>query len=508
MATILVVDDRALNRELLKIVLGRTNHRLLEAENGAEALGLARVEHPDLVVADILMPKMDGYEFVRELRQDSTTRNCAVIFWTANYAAEEVRSLADRSGVRHVLPKPAEPEVILDVIEKALSEAPQEISPVPDEEFRREHLALLNEKLLEQVRRLEESEQRFRTVAESALDAIISMDHEGRIVEFNPSAERVFGYERQEAIGRPMAELIIPPGLREKHRRGLRRYLATGEGPVIGKRLELTGMRADGTEFPVELAIVSVRLPGPPIFTGFLRDLTDRRRQEQELRRADEDRRKLLAHLVRAQEEERERIASDVHDDSIQVMAAVGVRLGMLRGQLTDPEQVPRITKLEEAVQLSIGRLRHLLFQLAPPALDREGLAAAIRAYLDEAFAESQVEYNLESTISAEPSREIRTLVYRIAQEALSNVRKHAQARQVGVRLEDSGEGLLVQILDDGVGYSPADSERPQPGHLGLVSMRERAEMLGGWFRIEGNPGAGTSVEFWVPVDERTEHLP
>jgi PAS domain S-box-containing protein len=369
-------------------------------------------------------------------------------------------------------------------------------------------LNVLLDDLAQRSAEISSSEARKTAVLESALDAIVSMDHEGKIVEFNPAAEKMFGYARDDVIGRPMAEVIIPPSLRERHHRGLKHYLDTGEGPVLGKRLELTGMRVDGSEFPLEVTIVRVKLDGPPLFTGFLRDITRRKQNEEELRRSlealrktDEERRTLLAHLVKAQEEERKRIASDVHDDSIQVMAAVGVRLGMLKGRLTDTDQLRWVEKLEHAVQLSIGRLRHLLFQLAPPALEKEGLAAALREYLEEAFSEDSVTYDLESLVGAEPSREIRTLVYRIAQEALSNVRKHAQARHVGVRLEDVDGGLFVQIRDDGVGYSPGDEERPVPGHLGLVSMRERAEMLGGWFRIEGKPGAGTSVEYWVPTN-------
>lgn len=371
-------------------------------------------------------------------------------------------------------------------------------------------LNLLLDDLGQRGAELSASEARKSAILESSLDSIISMDHEGKIVEFNAAAERMFGHPASEVIGKVMADLIIPPALREKHRRGLAHYLATGEGPVLGKRIELTGMRSDGSEFPVELALTRVNLSGPPLFTGYLRDVTERKRAREDLERSfealqktDDERRSLLAHLVKAQEEERKRIASDVHDDSIQVMAAVGLRLGMLRDRLTDPGVLVWIEKLETAVQMSIGRLRHLLFQLAPPALEREGLAAALRTYLEEAFEGSGVAYGLEDLITSEPSREIRTLVYRIAQEALSNVRKHAQARQVGVRLEDDGSGLLVVIKDDGVGYSPADTENALPGHLGLVSMRERAEMLGGWFRVEGSPGGGTTVEFWVPVNER-----
>lgn len=372
-------------------------------------------------------------------------------------------------------------------------------------------LNLLLDDLAQPWAELAASEARKTAILESALDSIISMDHEGKIVEFNPAAEKMFGYSSADVIGKSLAELIIPAHLREKHRRGLAHYLATAEGSVIDKTLELTGMSADGSEFPVELTVTRVELPGPPLFTGYLRDLTERKQAEAErwrsfevLQKTDEERRTLLAHLVTAQEEERKRIASNVHDDSIQIMAAVSMRLGMLRGRLSDPDQLRQIQKIEEVVQLSIGRLRHLLFRLAPPALEREGLVSAIRTYMEEAFGEEEgVDCQLESELKSEPPRGIRTLVYRIAQEALSNVRKHAQARRVRARLEEKDGGLLVSIRDDGVGYSPADSERPQPGHLGVVSMRERAEMLGGWFRIEGTPGSGTTVEIWVRWDDR-----
>jgi PAS domain S-box-containing protein len=116
------------------------------------------------------------------------------------------------------------------------------------------------------------------TIVELALDSIISIDHEGRIVEFNPAAERTFGYKREEVMGRQMAELIIPPHLRAAHYAGLRRYLTTGEAHVLGRRLELEGQRADGSLIPVELAIVRIPLPGPPVFTSYIRDLTAQRK--------------------------------------------------------------------------------------------------------------------------------------------------------------------------------------------------------------------------------------
>src|SRR5205823_8746002 len=139
----------------------------------------------------------------------------------------------------------------------------------------------------------------------SALDCVITIDHRGMVMEFNPAAEATFGYRRADVIGEEMAGLIVPPTDRERHRQGLARYLATGEGPAIGARLEMTAMRADGTEFPVEVAIT--RVPGidPPMFTGFVRDISRRKQSEQE-------RARLLEQERAAREEaeaERERLA-------------------------------------------------------------------------------------------------------------------------------------------------------------------------------------------------------
>ncbi|HSH39283.1 MAG TPA: PAS domain S-box protein [Chthoniobacterales bacterium] len=119
-----------------------------------------------------------------------------------------------------------------------------------------------------------------RAILESALDCIITMDAEGIVREFNPAAERVFGYRRDEAVGQELASLIIPPSLRERHRQGLAHYRKTGEGPVLGRRIEIAAVRADGVEILVELAITPLRIAGGPLFTAYLRDITERVRTE------------------------------------------------------------------------------------------------------------------------------------------------------------------------------------------------------------------------------------
>ena len=145
---------------------------------------------------------------------------------------------------------------------------------------------------------LRQSEERMRAILESALDSVITMDHHGTIVEFNPAAEKTFGYRRDEAIGQTLSELIIPPELRERHRMGLSRYLATGNAHLLGKRLELSAARRDGSEFPVELAITRIGTQEPPLFTGFIRDITERRRSENALKQAEAKYRSIFENAV------------------------------------------------------------------------------------------------------------------------------------------------------------------------------------------------------------------
>jgi PAS domain S-box-containing protein len=127
---------------------------------------------------------------------------------------------------------------------------------------------------------------RQRSALDAALDCVIGIDDHGRVTYFNPSAERTFGYRASEAVGRELADVVVPPSERDAHRLGLARYMATGEGPILGRRIELRGMRADGSEFPIELTVTRLEPPAGPGFLGFVRDITDRVRAEAELRSA------------------------------------------------------------------------------------------------------------------------------------------------------------------------------------------------------------------------------
>ena len=219
-----------------------------------------------------------------------------------------------------------------------------------------------------------------------------------------------------------------------------------------------------------------------------------------DLRVAHDEKRRLLARLVNAQEEERLRVAHDIHDAPLQNMAATSMRLQLLRNRTQDAEYAAALDKLTDNVRATMRSLRGMIFELRPTILDDEGVGGAIVEYLETAG--DGPEFDVDNRLEREPPQELRVILYRITQEALANVRKHAQASKVSVVLKEQDGGYLVSVEDDGVGFAPPEVLRSAPGHLGLSAMRERAEMVGGRCTVRSAPGSGTRVEFWLPAAE------
>lgn len=332
------------------------------------------------------------------------------------------------------------------------------------------------------------------SVFETMLDAVLVLDPYRRVVKLNPAAERALGVPAPRAVGRQVEQLLrVEPSLVER-----------ADDPVLPEEVELGGRRYELSATP--LADRSGRVTGKVVV---LRDVTERHLAHERLVRLDLQRRWLLRRVVWAQEEERRRIAGEVHDDAIQTIAAARLMLTTFRDQLTDDRQRRLLDHLEEAVSSSLRRLRTLVFDLRPAQLDDDGLAAALREYLAETARQGGFVAELRDDLEREPPAEARVIAYRICQEALTNVRVHARASRVEVRLEEAQGGLLVTVADDGDGFE-ADQVKatPRRGHLGLTSMSERATMADGWCRVDSHPGDGTTVRFWLPTKETDEAVP
>jgi PAS domain S-box-containing protein len=341
---------------------------------------------------------------------------------------------------------------------------------------------------------------RLRQFVESSPDAMMVVDPAGRIRLASPRTESLFGYDREDLLGTSVETLLPDQPLTVS----LRDWTDPRQEPA-GHSVEVVGRRQDAKQFPADVSVSPLRTTEGMYTVLTVRDITEVQRAQFVLERSlellegtDRDRQALLSHVIHAQEEERRRIAADIHDDTIQVITAAGLRLQQLRRRLKDPKDVQVMDRLDETLKLSLSRLRQLIFDLRPSSLEHGSLAVAFQTPLDRMRAETGTHYKFEDRLAAPLPVETMVLVYRTAQEALMNVQKHARAKTVRVQLLGLDDGCLMRIVDDGVGYDPLEVES-RPGHLGLALIHERAQMAGGWSRVESEPGVGTTVEFWVP---------
>jgi PAS domain S-box-containing protein len=329
-------------------------------------------------------------------------------------------------------------------------------------------------------------EARHRAMLEAALDCVVTMDHEGRVVDFNPAAERCFGYRSGEVVGREMAKLIVPPELRERHRRGLARYLASEQPVLLDRRIEITGLRADGTTFPVELTITRIDVPGPATFTGYLRDISERKAAEAELRAS-------RARIVEAADGARQRLERDLHDGAQQRLVELALDLRLARARLDDDPE--RAHDLLDAALADLGEatreLRELARGIHPAALTEGGLRPALEALA----ARSSVPLRLVAVPVARLAAPVEATAYFTVAEGLTNAARHAAATRVEVEAARLNGRLRVEVRDDGGGGAdPA-------GGSGLRGLADRAVALDGGLEVISRRGGGTVLRLELPCE-------
>ena len=247
--------------------------------------------------------------------------------------------------------------------------------------------------------------------------------------------------------------------------------------------------------------IIFMRAVANTLADAFIGSQADREQEQthRSLEELNEARQRLLQRLSNIVEEERMRIANDIHDSSLQVLAGLGMRLQLVAEKVDDPDQKRSLSEMSPAIAEAGHRLRRLIFDLRPDTLEL-GLGPALHFYFQQTSTGVDPEFAIDSRLSEEPPAQTRLMVYRACQEALNNVRKHARAAHVTISFENVEGGIGVLIRDDGVGFD--ESTGSQPGHIGLVAMRERIQIAGGRFSISSMPGQGTAVQFWVPLGQ------
>lgn len=356
------------------------------------------------------------------------------------------------------------------------------------------------------------------SVVETALDCVIAIDHDGMIIEFNPAAEKTYGWTREEVMGKSLAEVVIPPHLRQAHADGMAKYLESGEGPVIGQRIEVPSIRRDGTEFPIELAITVAEFEDNPVFTAYLRDITERRKAEEELKGA----RATAEAANRAKSAFVATVSHEIRTPINAIMGALGLLDGAeleagdrrflatahrsadtLLGLVNDVLDLSRIDA--DRLPLEVGQTRpmelcdgvmHLLSERAAARGNRLGAV---------------VNKNVPETVAVDSGKVRQVLI-----NLVGNSIKFTQDGDIRVDVSARDDELRFSVTDTGVGISEDDipnlftefsqfgdaRERGGAG-LGLAISKRLIEMMGGRISARSVLGEGSRFEFRIPV--RTE---
>jgi PAS domain S-box-containing protein len=373
---------------------------------------------------------------------------------------------------------------------------------------------------------LRASQTRKSAIMESALDCIVTIDHEGKITDFNPAAEKVFGHKSATVIGKEMAEVIIPPSWRERHRRGMAYYRESGEGPVLGKRIEMTALRADGTEFPVELSVTRINLEGPPIFTSFIRDITERKQIEADLANARDQ--ALGSARLKA-----EFLANMSHEIRTPMNGVIGMTNLLLKTEL-NPQQRDHAETIRESADSLLKIINHVLdfSKIEAGRLTLESLDFDLRQAIDsvlDLLAERAHAKGIElvSAVQAEVPTEVRGDPVRLRQiltNLIGNAIKFTERGEVVVRAyteeeHESRVSVRFDVQDTGIGvsqevqgrlfqaFTQADGSttRKYGGTgLGLAISKQLVDMMQGRIGVESALGRGSTFWFTIPLEKKT----
>jgi signal transduction histidine kinase len=549
MAIILIIEARPIDRTRLATVLRTRGHEIVEASDGKEALDALKQIGPDLVVSDILLRRLDGYEFVRRMREMPELAATPVIFYTATYHEREARALAYRCGATDVLTKPTAPNLILATIDAALDSRLHAPSPPLDRPaLDHQHLHLVGSAVAARTDRLEAEQERMAAVLEVAVELVGDRDPRtmlntlcSRTRHLTLAQHAVIGLLSPD--GRPR-EMLYTSGFDETVESALKPPSADSAllTAVVGARQPVRarnpGGRPEALGLPVDHPTVSSLLSVPIASWNQVYGWLSLRNKLGLEEFNDVDERVAVAlgiqagiayenallldglhHRVaaverelheapsRIREEERIQLSRTLHDRMGQALASLKIDLHGLAAQLSPVIQPARsdiagkvgsvLRRLDEVIE----SVRSVASELRLPLLADRGLVAAIERQAEDFERRSGIRCRVDSRLSqvdVDPRRA--AAIYMIIQEALTNVLQHAHATRATVTVRKSRQTLKVTVADNGRGIS--DRDLASAGSLGLIGMRERTVLLRGTFEARRRRPRGTSVTLSVPLTD------
>lgn len=511
---ILIADDNEINRKRLRKALASKGHEAEEVSDGVEALEKLRSGKFDAVISDVLMPRMDGYRLSYEVRRSEELRDTQIIIYSSTYTSLADKRLALKVGIDRFIPYSVSPTVILRALENA-ARTPRKradvAAPVTELESLKEYSAILvrrlkeanlklgtwNKRLARANEALRAAEQRSRVLMEKAKDVILVLDSRGVILEANQAAEELYGRPRAEIVGRHFMETLAPE---ERDAGGERFQTVLSHGHVRARGIHV---HADGRGIQIEVSASRIEIGGDHLVLAIVRDVSERKSFEDQLQRSYQELRLLRARMETAREEEASRIARELHDELGQALTGFKMDLTWLGQKLPDARTAAgalggKVAEMARSIDATIESVRRIATELRPPVLDDLGLEPALVWLVQEFQARSGILARFETRgeeIGLDPDRA--TAAFRIVQEALTNVARHARASRVWVEVRKETDGVTVCVADDGIGIA-AEAAAGRVS-LGLLGMRERAQSFEGHLAVGPREAGGTSVTLWLP---------
>ncbi len=471
---ILLVDDNPDNLMSIEAALDTLNEELVSARSGTEALRYLLENDFAAILLDVKMPDMDGFETAELIRSRKRSQHTPILFLTA-YRNEEHLFRGYDLGAVDFLFKPIVPEILRSKVAVFV-----ELSRSAQRQRRQAEI-------------LTKAEQKFRSLLEAAPDAMLITTADGEIVLANSRADHLFGYSRQELLGKNIRMLVPSWALSSYH---------------VG---ELEAVCKDGSTFPSEISSSPLQTEEGLLVTSAIRDITERKRAEQriaeqtqQLYEANRELRHLSSRIVAIRDEERRRLGRELHDSQGQYLAAIKMNLEMIETTDSTLSDVQK-AGLKETINLlerSMREIRVISHLLHPPLLDEIGLQAVVPWYLNSFSERSGIQIDLEmpGEVNKLPDQ-IELAVFRVMQECLTNVHRHSGSKVAKVKIVPLETSITLEVSDQGQGLSAHSDSRVMG--VGITGMRERVRELGGEFEIKSTT-EGTIVRAVLPIGERS----
>lgn len=473
-ATILCADDMEAQRYAMARVLRGAGFHVLEASTGRQALEMMP-SRPDLVVLDVNLPDMSGLEVCKQIKSSEVTSRTPVLHVSATFVSTEARVAGLEGGGDAYLVQPIQAEELIATVR-----------------------ALLRVRKSEEA--LWENKQQYRLFFEANPLACWVFDvADLKILTVNAAAVEQYGYSREEFTNLTVRD--IPS---EEEWPSVLALLHDSRRPGSPPRTWKHKIKG-GHLLDVEMSLAPLELNGRDLRLAIVQDMTERLKL-QAAEQKEEMRRLLLERILHVQEEERRRIARELHDEAGQLMTSLLVGLRSLSDARRLADAKVQAKRLREIASAAIDELGRLARGLHSSVLDDLGLETAIRRYADE-FSQAhriQVDLEFENAQLSSFNESEQLNLYRIVQEALTNVARHSHAKRVTVAFKADSSELRVTIFDDGQGFSTPHATNSPPGHLGIEGMRQRAATLGGTLQLFSEPERGVSLDLRVPISNRS----